>query len=250
MDCTSAQAVLAFDRPWASELDAAEADALRAHLAACPTCAAHAERERLTEERLAQAMRDVPVPKGLPGRLLDRLAADRRLVFRRRFWQATAAAAAVLVALGIGWYIRLSLRPTVDANEIVREFDDRPYSQEGVQEWFRKRHGVTMVAPGQFNNSALNYDYLRWYDLAQFQGRQVPALCFAAPGDTSACAMIFVLSDDAFNFADTTVPPAPAPGSFHRVDIVRPADNPHFLFVILYTSASLRPFLKDLPGGV
>jgi hypothetical protein len=245
MDCASAQALLAFDRPWASELDAAEADALRAHLAACPTCGAHAERERLTDERLTQAMRDVPVPEGLQNRLKAGLAAERRLTFRRRCWQVSAAAAAIVLALGIGWYVRWSLRPGVDADEIVRWFDDRPYnSPERVQEWFRDRYGVTMTAPGQFNNAALNYNLLAWYDLAQFQGREVPTLFFVAPGPASA--QIFVLSDDAFNLADTGLA-VRAAGSFHGVEVVRPAGNPHVIYVILYTGGSLTPFFNAMP---
>src|SRR5262245_36359440 len=104
MDCKTARLLLPFLRPLAPELDPNDAEDLRAHLAGCPECAALAAAEHRVDARLAQAMRDVPVPADLSARLLDRLHVQRRSWYRRRVIGPLTAAAAVLLALGGGWY--------------------------------------------------------------------------------------------------------------------------------------------------
>src|SRR3954451_16962170 len=100
MDCKTARLLLLFDRPRAGEMGDDEARALQEHLALCGACAAAARAERRQDAHLGRATRDLPVPEGLRGRLVDRLAADRGARDRRRMLhgaRALAAAAALLL---------------------------------------------------------------------------------------------------------------------------------------------------------
>jgi len=240
--------LLTLARPWAPELDAIEAQALRDHLAGCPACAAEAAREERVERQLGQAVRDVPIPEGLHGRLLHRLADDRAARLRRRMVRVAAVAAALLVAVAVGWYVRWSMRPSVDANEIALLFERRAYNAPvKVEEWFLNQRGVVMVAPTQVNDSPLNYALLDSYEMAEFQGVLVPQLVFFQPGPGAALARIYVLSDRSFNPDETL--PASAVGSSHRVEVFGHPDNPHLVYVIVYTGESLQPFFITHPRG-
>src|SRR5437899_3052503 len=105
VDCKTARQFLDFARPRRPELDAAELEELEAHLAECPDCGPLAQVERQMDSRLAQAMRSVAVPEGLRGRVLNQLQSERTIQARkRRRWIAGPAAAAVLlIAVGLGW---------------------------------------------------------------------------------------------------------------------------------------------------
>lgn len=242
MDCKSARMLLSFDRPWASELDADEAQALRLHLAACPACTAQVQQERQIDDRLARAVRDVSLSEGLHGRLLGRLAREQSVVMRRRLLRVGAVAAAILLAVAVGWYVRLSLRPGVDAEEIVRYFElEASPSPEKVQEWFRDRYGVP--APLQLNNSPINYSLMVWHGRGEFMDvKGVPQLLFIHQGQSPTFAFIYVLSDRSFNVNDATLPTRAA-GSSCRAEVFRDPENPHVAYVILYTSDSLASFL-------
>src|SRR5947207_6791000 len=100
VDCKTARQFLDFARPRRPELDATELEELEAHLAECPDCGPLAQVERQIDSRLAQAMQAVPVPEGLPGRVLNHLQSERRLQVRKmgRWIAVPAAAAALLLA--------------------------------------------------------------------------------------------------------------------------------------------------------
>src|SRR4051794_242887 len=81
MDCDLARQLLPFARPGGADLEAADRVALDRHFAACPACAAAAA-ELAFDAGLAGAMRAVPVPDALRGRLLTRLVAARMAIYR------------------------------------------------------------------------------------------------------------------------------------------------------------------------
>src|SRR5262249_20291201 len=84
-------------------LDAAEAEALRSHLDACPHCRADAA----WDERLGAALRDVPLPAArgrFEGPVLRRLAC-------RRLWHWSMAASAALAVGVVAWQSALLRRP-------------------------------------------------------------------------------------------------------------------------------------------
>jgi hypothetical protein len=241
MDCKTAHMLLDLVRPGAAELDAAEADALRDHLDACPACAALAACERQLDEYLGQAVRDVPVPDLPKSRLLAHLGRERAVLLRRRALRVAAVAAGIALAVAFWWYWQYSRRPVLDVDQIVRMVDRKAFNgPEAVEEWFREQ-GVHMLAPTQFGDAQLNYNLLDSYDLVEFRGVRVPHLLFLNPGSGGASARIYVLSDRSFK-VDEQAPRDPAVGSTHRVQVFRSADHPDVIYLVIYTGESLKPF--------
>jgi anti-sigma factor RsiW len=154
MDCRTARLLLELSRPRAAELEASEAKALDGHLADCPDCAALAEAEGRADAALGRAMRDVPLPPGLRDRLLGRLEAQRRTWRRRRVFRGLAAAAAVLLVIGLGWYWQTPRRLEVDLAQVHTRVVGAPAAAEDVVAWVRSR-GVPASVPTEFNYSLL-----------------------------------------------------------------------------------------------
>jgi hypothetical protein len=200
MDCKTARLLLDFARP--GELDAAEADALEAHLAGCAECEALARAERQLDRHLGRAVSRVDVPAGLRGRLLARLEADRGAVHRR--WaghglRAAAAAAALLVA---AWGVRewsWARRPEPNltaAWEAVKQRQIAPPDRAAVGQSFASL-GVSTELP-----RGLNYALLRYYGVTEFQGERVPQLVFIRADAPGVRAEVRILSDRQFKLAD------------------------------------------------
>jgi hypothetical protein len=190
---------LDFARPRRPELDAAELEELEAHLAECPDCGPLAQVERQMDSRLAYAMQAVPVPAELRGRVLNRLQSERRLqAQKRRRWIAVPAAAAVLlIAVGLGW--KLMQKPThIDVAAAVQDAVDKSFNPqpEPVERYFR-RIGIRTVAPVD-----ANYGLLHDYAVASFQGKQVPFLLFT---DGRNDVQIFILSTKDFDVAEAAL---------------------------------------------
>src|SRR5262249_38463217 len=122
MDCRSARLLLHFAGPQRRpELDAAEAAALEAHLAECPDCAA----ERRADEHLGQAMRAAAGPEGLGGRIHQRLAGRPVAWYRRRWARGLVAAAAVLVAVGLGLSWFTGPRAVLDLEQVCQAANEQ-----------------------------------------------------------------------------------------------------------------------------
>src|SRR5260370_21903680 len=161
MDCRTARLLLDFARPRGPGRPPTDADALEAQLSGCADCDVLARAERAADERLAQAMRDVPVPDGLRDRIVARLQAERG--DRHRRWlgwtvRGAAAAAAILLAVWLGfvWY---RYRPReLDLWALHNEVSARymsPSADKAV-DWFKEDFNLKTVAPVNFN-----YRYLK-----------------------------------------------------------------------------------------
>src|SRR5215510_8882873 len=108
MDCDNARLYLPFVTPGGKDLDGAEAAELHAHLAQCITCNALAMNSNRIDQHLGRAMRAVPIPMGMKGRVLERLAEDRGAVRRRWLKRAGwVAGVAALLLLVWGGYVSL-----------------------------------------------------------------------------------------------------------------------------------------------
>jgi RNA polymerase sigma-70 factor (ECF subfamily) len=222
-----------FDRPGKRELEAADRAALAGHLDACPDCAALARAEKVFDDALAKAMRHVPVPPDLEARVLEKLRTTRR----SRPWRYFAAAAVLLLALGVGNY---AFRPLPDLNpEEVPVVDRDSLTPEKLEEWFADM-GVPIAAPTQFN-----YDYLESYDTVDFQGKKVPKLLFIQRGDGghTAIAHVYVLSNRRFKFEDPL--PSDVALSNHTITLFRHPELAEFVYLVVYTGRSLDPFIRQ-----
>jgi hypothetical protein len=236
MDCNTARLLLELSRPSAGELDAAEDDALQGHLRECPACGAAARAERQADERLAAAMRDVPIPDGLRDRLLTRLDQERRGWYRRwplRHPRAAAVAAALLAAVvGLGVYWANRPRPVIDVEVVLDQaLAQRGATAEAVERWFRDRYGARMVAPPQFN-----YAFLDSYDL---NGERLPQLLFLRGGYR---AYVRILPAGRFDL-NASLRQSRAGSGGYTVELLPHPSDPNALYLVEYTGGSLDWFL-------
>jgi hypothetical protein len=235
MDCNHARLLLIFARK-RSELEATEAEALDAHLRNCSPCAGLAEAERRLDESIGEAIRDVPMPAGLHGRLLAGLDRDRSIRRWHRGLTTASLAAGLLLAVGLAWFFWIGARVTPDYEDLYVKVSDKVRATpEAVEAWFQDQ-GLPMEAPRQFN-----YDLLISYDTAQFMNRRVPRLVFFHRGDNKgflpAVAEVYVLSGRQFHLDQAPQHPA-------SMELFM--DNPNFQYVaIVSTGGSLMPFRVD-----
>jgi hypothetical protein len=239
MDCRTARLLLDFARPRLPELPADDADALEAHLASCPECESLARAERETDARLGAAMRAVPIPEELRQRILAGLEVQHgqwQRLWVGRTVRGLAAAAAILaiVWLGLLWYSRgpREFDPAALQEDIFARYTSP--DREKVQQWFQDYRRVKTSAPAGFN-----YACLKYYDLTECQGRQVPYLYFTR-GDAEA--RVYVLDRDQFKLDDFKDGEILDSGGYH-VQIVH--DDPDHAFVVVYKGDSLQPLLNE-----
>jgi hypothetical protein len=244
MDCRTARLLLDYARPQLSELPPSDSDALEAHLAGCVECDALSRAERQVDERLGQAMRDVPMPEGLHDRILARIQSERGDQQRRWLgWTVRAAAVAALVLLtvwiGVIWYAK---KPrALDLWELQEEMFTRDTSADPgkVAAWFHEHYKLKTTAPTGFN-----YRFLKHYDLAECQGRRVPMLFFTR-GDTEA--RVFVISNEQFDLAALDQS-EPLDSAGYHVEVLRDDRDANHAFVAVYKGESLKPLLLDESG--
>jgi hypothetical protein len=242
MDCRHARLLLEFTRPPHAELEVGETELLENHLADCPECGPLAQHERLADEHLGRAMRDVRVPDTLRQRLLSRLAVERDAWYRR--WVVRIAGvllAVAAVALLLSW--RSSLRPGLDPEELVQvgEGDQPSASPEDVGRWFKEKHGLDVVLPGD-----VDFTYFSHCGVVEYRGKRVPVLTFAYNGnDRLERARVYIVTDKQFDDLEEQVnQPARAAMGF-EIKVKANPNNPHVYYMRVYTQgAASRFFLK------
>jgi hypothetical protein len=237
MDCANARLLSNFVRT--GELDAAEREALSAHLAACPECGAGAQAEGRFDDALEAAMQRVPFPVGLKGRLLQRLAQKRPT----RRWRWAAAAALFLVSsLVVGYVLWINQPEEFDVTRFV-SFDNETPTVEVVEARFSDL-GIAMKSPPEFN-----FNLLANWEPVQVQRRTVPKLTFKA--SSGELAQVYVMSTQQFKlpepFEEKTIKnegwlSEMLPASRHKIQIRRYPSIADFFFVVIYTTDSLDSF--------
>jgi hypothetical protein len=247
MDCRTARLLLEFTRPGGAELRPAEAAELETHLHTCPDCASQAHTDRRVDEHLGQAVRAVPLPVGLRQRVMDRLARDRAVAWRRWAFRTVGSAAAAVCLVACSWWVWAVVSiPALPVERIQEDaFPIRASNpdSEKVQQWFQERYHVTTEVPRDIGDFAVNYGLLVDYTLVPFQGKQVPRLLFLK-GDNSA--RIYIVTDWQFRMKD--IPDgAIFPGSGASVAVWK-HPNRNIAYIIVY-SGSLDPFLLPRPDA-
>jgi hypothetical protein len=247
MDCRTARLFLHFNRPGANDLDGPEREELNEHLAHCTECNALAGAERRLDQHLGRAMRAVEVPEGLRNGILNRLACERGEWYRRRFAQVlrglTAAAALVLVGIGLWW---LTNRPpkTLSTDQVVYAFNVTPAGDvDGANEALKRLE--SWGAPPR-----VNYAYLTgWPAMATLPGYEkvkVPQLVFTGPppkrGGVEQKAVIYVIADKQFNIEDLD---NQSHGYKYRLEVYKPAEQGGYTYLVLYTGESWNWLLKE-----
>ena len=231
MDCRTARLLLEFARPLATELDEGDGEALASHMVECSACASIQGTERKLDESIGRAMRDVPVPPELRSRLVQRLAAQRDLWYRRRIvWPAVAAAAAVLLAwLGIH---------VVDPADRTQPGPFSGRNQLGPN----ARPGRGPVAQRHDGKGPPGFDagLLDSHRAGGFSG-QAGALAGISPRcgpGLGVCPPRPRLQSQGED------EPAQGPSGRYAIAVLKNPDEPHIAYVIIYTGPDLSPFMQ------
>jgi hypothetical protein len=202
MDCETARLFLHFDRPGERDLDGPEADELHAHLEQCSACHSLALGAHRLDQHLSRAMRAVEVPSGLKGRLLERLAADRRIVKRRRLGKLTrvlAVAACLLLLVWAGYAVFNPTRKSISADQIAIAYNVGGRDQDRVNDAL-KRLGASACAPGFVNYAHLSAAPAL-ADLPYYE-KKVPQLSFINQRRPVLHATIWVIDNNRFKVED------------------------------------------------
>jgi hypothetical protein len=240
IDCSHVRMLWDLQRRESHELDAAELAALERHVGQCPSCLVWTQQERRADEAVGAAVRAVPVPEQLKGRIQARLRGERR---PSRLPWAVAAAASLLITAGLGTYLWLGALPELSIADFDGESlgyvvaldaaDGVEKCAETVEAWFAQG-GARISAP-----RSLRYEYLDFYEFKAVKGRQVPWLQFLHPGGGKAD--VYVIAADQFNVEELRQK-ANSPSLGARGHTIEVEDAGSYVYVIVYTGGSLEPF--------
>jgi hypothetical protein len=234
MECKTARLFL----PLSAELGHEYATALQDHLAVCPECDACARATQREDAHFARAMNDVPVPTGLKGRILDKLAAARTAEWRRWFLtrvvQPMTAAAAVLFVVSLGSLLYSMLWPVdIDPTWVAsRETNIRLTDVKDADEALPEL-GFLPCAPGFVNYTHLWGQPVRGR-VPGYPRLQVPTFYFVerVNGKTGRCAVVYVFKSGQIKHrevVDTGV---------WRADVYPPEPDGRWDYLILHNSPS------------
>jgi hypothetical protein len=249
MDCKYARVLTELARPRSTELEPGETAALESHLAVCPECGPQAQQQRLIDEHLGQAMRDVPIRENLRNRLLRRLAAQRDAWYRSWLMRVAgillAAAAIVLLVWGAVWW-RSTLRQPFDPQELAElgEGDEPNAKPEDVSRWLKEEHGIQVPAPRD-----VEYFYFSHCSIQNYRGKRVPRLVFVYNnGRELSQAVIYIVTDAQFHDLDEQVNQPPRGTRGYEIKVVSCPEDPHVYFVRIFTKGSEGRFFKANNG--
>ena len=220
-----------------AELPPEQAAALEDHLRRQPRGESLLRDGDAFDQRMRAAMADVPVPPELRGQILDRLSERRAVKFRRRVWHGLAAAAALLVAVTLGYGVVTRVaRTSIDVDEIARQYEpqfQRP--SDTVEPWLRDQ-GVEFNPDVAFDMSALAA-----YERVEFQGRTVPMLLFVRG---EAVSRVYVVKAGQF---DLQAAETESQGSYSSVKVIADRGRPHqWAYVVVYPTHAGMPLISGM----
>ena len=241
MDCKTARLLLEFARPLATELEAADAQALEQHLSTCGECEIVAYRERDFDQQVGLAMRAVPIPIQLRENVLRRVQLDQR-GDRQRRWLLSGIAVAAALLLAVWGITALRHRTTLDLVQLsneVENFDNAPSKVELAEKWFREQ-GFEVTLPDRFN-----YDLLAFYSIGDFHGHATPQLVFVTTVPQGVVhARVFILSEKQFDLKNLREQESLLSGSVNVAVWTHPNDR-RVAYLIVYKGDALTPFLTN-----
>jgi hypothetical protein len=243
MECETARLFLHFHRPDAGDLDGPGAEELEHHLAHCSECNALSSAQRRLDQHLGRAMRAVEVPARLRKDILGALAEQRRAWSRRWFGYARrgAAAAAVLLAVSLGWYLWYTFTPrSISPDEVCNTVNFSPH----VADRDSANEALKRLGEGAFAPSFVEYAYLTagpaLAELPGYKGVKVPEFVFNAP-DTPASAVIYVLDHRRFQIEPMDLP---TEGYNKRIEVYPANERGRVSYLVKYTGKNWKDWLK------
>jgi len=194
MKCDEVQQLLIANRSWTGHAnDAVSAEAVE-HLLGCAACQLFQQREDRFDKEVHQAMHEVAIPMELEKSLLWKLRQDRRQRQRSRaLYGSLAAAAALLMAVCLNWYVHrpydlARLHETVAALESRRTLATYDLAKgrqpADLQQWIQ-RQGVSASIPNRLKMQHLIAAYI-----VEVGGRKVPVLEMRVGSSTSTVCLL------------------------------------------------------------
>lgn len=209
---------------------------LAEHLRGCPACSVPAAREAAFDRAVAMAMNDVPVPADLQTRLIQAEFARRGAGLRRTVYRGLGRVAALAMALGIAGGASWRYRPAIDADQVAMSADgERKNPPDAVREWLA-RQDLPPELPFDFD-----YRFHAFHGRGELGGVGAPVVVFLRGGDF---ARVYIVRDSAAN----TDRLRGAESSLCRVAVVASPIRKDVRYVIVHTTDTLDPFLRQLQG--
>ena len=194
MKCEEIQSMLRTSRSWSRHADEAISSDVVEHLSACAACQLIQQQEYRFDEEVHQAMHEVAIPMELEKSILWKLRQARRQQQRSRalYW-SLAAAAALLMAVCLSWYMQrpydlarlhdtvadLGLRRTVGTYDLAKG-----RQPADLQQWLQ-RQGVSASIPNRLKMQHLIAAYI-----VEVGGRKVPVLELKVGSSTSTVCLL------------------------------------------------------------
>lgn len=243
MDCNSARLFLQFRQDGTRELDNPEKAELENHLAHCHECNTQALDQRRLDNHLGRAMRAVEVPRGLREQIHQRLAAERRAVYRRwamRGMRGLAAAAAVLLVVGLWYWLYQPARPTLSADHLVSDFNVCRPDEVGSDEQLKQLGGFGVLSSGAGAPTFVEYRYLVGSPAMAILPTtrdwrtpvKVPQFVFVREGREAQRAVVFAVPVKEYDVAEMENPDH---GYAYRLDVERRGG---YVYLVFYTGES------------
>jgi putative zinc finger protein len=240
VDCNTARLLATFFGRPGSELAPEDAAALDAHLAGCPKCAGLVHFERAFDDRIARAMKAVPVPAGLKGRLLDGVAARRGAWYREKAYALVALAACVLLTIGgvVAWQVATA--PVLTQEKLVAQADEEVQNPSKVVADVLGRQGIEFAPERPFD-----LNWLQVAGMGRLLGRDVPVL-YLVNGPKNARAKVYVIRKADFDWTKLPQDGSSVPSVYgYQVAVIRDARRSDVGYVVVFTGAGLELFLED-----
>jgi hypothetical protein len=237
MDCKNARMLAEFRGNRETELPPEDDAELDQHLNSCHECRSVLRVERQIDSHIGRAMKSVVVPFGLKSKILDRLATERGAWHRRRIFTVAAAAAAVVLAVGIvTWKPHGKKKLDLDAL-IANDTKWKQNPKERLETWLAVE-GIRYRP-----DVPLDPHLIAFHGMAEIQGKQVPMLVYRNI-ERNVTAQVFILRDADFDLSSLPQTSGGTMGYYGRkVEIVQDAEQPgKIAYLILYDGDSLEPF--------
>ncbi|HQR07183.1 MAG TPA: hypothetical protein PLN21_10195 [Gemmatales bacterium] len=194
MMCEEVQQWLLTNRSWCKDAGVFVSTEIAEHLAGCNTCQAFQKQEARFDNAVHQAMHEVAIPMELESSVLWKLRQARRQQQRSLvlYW-SLAAAAAMLMAVCLNWYVQrpydlARLHEVVAAGQTrrtVATYDVAKGRQDiDLQQWLQ-RQGVAVSIP-----SRLKVEHLTAAYIIEVGGRKIPVLEMRVGSSTSTVCLL------------------------------------------------------------
>lgn len=240
MNCDVARILMLCRRPSGpGDLAPEDSRLLDQHLADCAECSRILKSTLAFDQATAQAMRNVTIPLTGKQQLLTQVAIRQARAFRHALFFRAAMVALATIALLMGYGVMRAARPGFEPDSLAWQKDqERQDPARAVREWLAEE-GFSPDLPADFNLQLCTA-----FGRFPVQGHSVPGLefrYFDPQTGREELAWLYLVSDSRFQFTNLD----PARSSYFTTQILHDdRKQSGIVYVVLYTTPTLQPFLR------